>query len=178
MSQSVRLMQVLCHTRAQFWCPRPLNRGVCWIQVHFTVNMGRKVWDVARCPLNTGFTVSQISTTTTTTTTKAKTKRTSHENHRLQQNIPHCLIQRRISLQYVFPPNHASALTGHLSNSNIEWRKVKTKISNTSLPFGLHLLFFCYHVADTDTIIFSTFCLLNVCENVLTPSTTAWIDSR
>ena len=39
---------------AWFWCSRPLNRDVHWIQVPFKVNMGRKFRDFSWCPLNKG----------------------------------------------------------------------------------------------------------------------------
>lgn len=50
---------------------------------------------------------------------------TSHANHKHQCKILHCLIQRRISLQHFFPPNHASALTEQLNNSRSEAEKNK-----------------------------------------------------
>ena len=32
----------------------PVNRGVCLMQVYFTVNVGGKFWDSSWCPLNRG----------------------------------------------------------------------------------------------------------------------------
>ena len=49
-SLSVRSIQVLGDKSAPCRCPRPLHRGVHWIQVHVTVGV-RSIWG----PLNTGF---------------------------------------------------------------------------------------------------------------------------
>ena len=50
----VRLIQGLVVFSYQLRCPRPVNRGVCLIEVVFVGLMQDSIRDSGNCPLNTG----------------------------------------------------------------------------------------------------------------------------